>query len=170
MVKVTYKYKGVMNSKIKIALGIAVVAVATGVGYSFLNDRKAISCAIEDTTYDIGSDGNEKLDAYRTLKSRSDFVIDYTIWKGAKVIEIWWGGVIKIQKEGVVGVITNDEIKFQPKETNCQGDGLTLNRKTLLIKGETRCDYLVGGTTKTYTRGECKRIKAPPIKEEINQI
>ena len=159
-----------MNSKIKIALGIAVVAVVTGVGYTFLNDRKAISCAMEDTTYDIGSDGNEKWDTYTTLKSRSDFVIDYTIWKGAKVIEIWRGKVIKIQKEGVVGVITNDEIKFQPKETNCQGDGLTLNRKTLLIEGEHRCKYEFGGTTETYTRGECKRIKVPHIKAVPNKI
>ncbi len=159
-----------MNSKIKIAIGIAVVAVATGVGYTFLNDRKAISCAMEDTTYDIGSDGNEKSDTYTTLKSRSDFVIDYTIWKGAKVIEIWRGKVIKMQNEGVVGIITDNEIKFQPKETNCQGDGLTLNRKTLLIKGEKRCDYLLSGTTKTYTQGVCKRIKVPSIKEERNQI
>ena len=159
-----------MNSKIKIALGIAVVAVATGVGYTFLNDRKAISCAMEDTTYDIGSDGNEKWDTYTTLKSRSDFVIDYTIWKGAKVIEIWKGEVFKLQSKAVVGVITENEIKFHPKETECQGNGLTLNRKTLLIEGEKRCDYLVTGTTKTYTRGECKRIKAPTIKEERNQI
>ena len=159
-----------MNSKIKIALGIAVAAVATGVGYTFLNDRKAISCAMEDTTYNIGSDGNEKWDTYTTLKSRSDFVIDYTIWEGAKVIQIWRGKVGKKQYEGVVGVITNDEIKFHPKETNCQGDGLTLNRKTLLIEGEERCRYEFGGTTKTYIRGECKRIKAPTIKEERNQI
>ena len=159
-----------MNSKIKIAWGIAVVAVATGVGYTFLNDRKAISCAMEYTTYDIGSDGNEKWDTYTTLKSRSDFVIDYTIWKGAKVIKIWKGEVLKLQSKAVVGVITENEIKFHPKEPGCQGNGLTLNRKTLLIEGEERCRYEFGGTTKTYTRGECKRIKAPTIKEERNQI
>ena len=159
-----------MNSKIRLLLGIGLALVVTGLGYSLLNNRRAVSCAMVDDTYQIGSDGNEKWDTYTTLKSRSDFVIDYTIWKGAKVIEIWKGEVVKLQSKAVVGVITDDEIKFQPKETQCQGNGLTLNRKTLVIEGEKRCNYLLSGATKTYTHGKCKRIKAPPIKEETNQI
>ena len=159
-----------MNSKIRLLLGIGLALVVTGLGYSLLNNRRAVSCAMVDDTYQIGLDGNERWDTYTTLKSNYVFVIDYTIWKGAKVIKLWKGKVMKLQFEGVVGVITDNEIKFQPIETECQGNGLTLNRKTLVIKGEKRCNYLLSGATKTYTHGECKRIKAPPIKEETNQI
>ena len=159
-----------MNSKIKIALGIAVVAVATGVGYTFLNARKAISCTMETMTYKIGSNGNKDWDTHATNKSIYDFIIDYTIWEGAKVIQVRKFKIGERRSEKVTGVITDNEIKFNPKEPGCQSDGLTLNRKTLLIEGEERCRYEFGGTTKTYTRGECKRIKAPTIKEERNQI
>jgi hypothetical protein len=144
--------------------------VATAIGYSLFNNRKAIACAMETTTYKIGSNGNKEWDTHATNKSRYDFIIDYTIWKETKVIQVRKFKIGEKRSEEVTGVTTDNEIKFNPKEPGCQSDGLTLNRKTLLIKGEKRCDYLLSGTTEIYTQGVCKRIKVPPIKEERNQI
>ena len=157
-----------MDAKIKIVCGIVAAGVVIALGYSLLNNRKAISCAMEDTTYQTKPDEDVKWETGQTSKYKSDFIIDYAIGNRAKVTQVWRG--LKLQSKGMIGVATDDEIKFHHMQAGCQGNELTLYRKTLLIKGESRCDYALGGTMKTYTSGECKRIKVPHIKEDANQI
>lgn len=178
-----------MNSKIKLLCGVGLVLVATWFAFILLNSRKAISCAMEITVVQLGLSGEEKWETSAKSKYTQDFLIDNLIGNGTKVTQIWrtnFDVIVKGTKvtptwskkyraipglyETVIGITNDNEIKFDQKQAGCQGNGLTLYRKTLLIKGERRCEYIIQGDTNQYISGKCKRIEVPYLEEQKNQV
>ena len=176
-----------MNSKIKLLCGVGLTVVATWFAFMLLDSRKAISCAMEKTVVQLGSKGEEKMGTSAKSKYTQDFLIDNLIGNRTKVTQIWrtnFDVIVKGTKvtptrskkywaipglyETVIGITNDNEIKFDQNQAGCQGN-VTLYRKTLLIKGESRCEYIEGDTYE-YTSGKCKRIEVPYYEEQKNQV
>ena len=143
-------------------------------GCTAFEQEKALECGISESVTTEASGQQDLKSASKTDTNRDQITISIQ-YDPQRVSRIYTLGGNKVDKISIASDYSDtrfydNTIHFKISQGGCFGDGYTIYRKSLLIKGTHHCKYGDGTMVTTDTSGACKPIMHPKIKEEKNKI